>query len=55
MKNGVHLKAMKSFHKIATGRTFGYESETIPSWEEAYSLLKSKRKIIKIKQYEHNI
>lgn len=44
MKNGVHLKAMKSFHSIATGRTYGYESDTIPSWEEAYELLESKGK-----------
>jgi hypothetical protein len=44
MKNGVHLKAMKSFHKIATGRTYGYESDTIPTWEEAFQLLESKGK-----------
>jgi hypothetical protein len=44
MKNGVHLKAMKSFHSIATGRTYGYESNTIPNWKEAYSLLESKGK-----------
>lgn len=44
MKNGTHLKAMKSFHSIATGRTFGYESDTIPNWEEAFILLESKGK-----------
>ena len=44
MKNGTHLKAMKAFNSIATGKTFGYESDTIPSWEEAYSLLASKGK-----------
>ena len=44
MKNGVHLKAMKSFHSIATGRTYGYEANIIPSWEEAYELLESKGK-----------
>ena len=44
MKNGVHLKAMKAFRTIATGRTYGYESDTIQSWEEAYSLLESKGK-----------
>ena len=42
MRSGPHLKAMKAFHKIATGRTSGYESETIPSWEEAYKLLEEK-------------
>jgi hypothetical protein len=44
MRNGVHLKAMKAFHSIAIGRTYGYESDTIPSWEEAYKLLESKGK-----------
>ena len=44
MKNGVHLKAMKSFHKIATGKTFGYESDTIPDWKTAFSLLEEKGK-----------
>lgn len=44
MKNGTHLKAMKAFSSIATGKTFGYESDTIPTWEEAFSLLESKGK-----------
>lgn len=44
MKNGVHLKAMKSFRSIATGRTYGYESDTIPNWDEAYALLETKGK-----------
>ena len=44
MRNGIHLKAMKAFNSIATGRTYGYESDTIPSWEEAYSILESKGK-----------
>lgn len=44
MKNGIHLKAMKAFHSIATGRTYGYESDTIPNWEEAYELLATKGK-----------
>lgn len=39
MRSGAHLKAMKAFHQIATGPTYGYESETIPSWEVAYALL----------------
>lgn len=44
MKNGTHLKAMKAFSSIATGKTFGYETDTIPTWEEAFSLLESKGK-----------
>jgi hypothetical protein len=44
MKKGVHLKAMKAFSSIATGKTYGYESETIPSWDDAYHLLETKGK-----------
>jgi hypothetical protein len=44
MRNGVHLKAMKAFNSIATGRTYGYESDVIPSWDEAYSILETKGK-----------
>jgi len=32
-------EAMKSFHKIATGKTYGYESNVIPDWTEAFRLL----------------
>jgi hypothetical protein len=45
MRSGAHLKAMKAFHQIAIGPTYGYESETIPSWEEAYALLMEKGKM----------
>ncbi len=44
MRSGTHLRAMKSFHKIATGKTFGFESDKIPSWEEAFALLEEKGK-----------
>ena len=44
MRSGAHLKAMKAFHSIATGRTYGYESKTIPSWDEAFAILKEKGK-----------
>ena len=45
MRSGAHLKAMKAFHQIATGPTYGYESESIPSWEQAYALLMEKGKM----------
>jgi len=32
-----HLKAMKSLSKIGSGNIHGYETDTMPSWEEAYS------------------
>jgi len=44
LKSGAHLKAMKAFNSIATGRTYGYESDKIPNWEEAYSTLETKGK-----------
>lgn len=44
MISGTHLEAMKSFRKIATGKTYGFEGETIPSWEEAFQLLQEKGK-----------
>ena len=44
LRSGTHLVAMKSFSKIATGRTYGFESETVPTWEEAIDLLLEKGK-----------
>ena len=31
-----HIKAMKVFSQIADGKVYGYESETMPSWDEAF-------------------
>jgi hypothetical protein len=42
MRSGIHVKAMKVFHKIATGKTYGFESDKIPSWPEAFALLQEK-------------
>lgn len=36
--SGAHLKALKSFRRIATGKTFGFESDRIPSWDEVHDL-----------------
>jgi hypothetical protein len=44
LHSGTHLKAMQAFHKIATGKTYGYESKTIPTWSEAFTLLQEKGK-----------
>jgi hypothetical protein len=44
LRSGIHLKAMKSFHKIAIGRTYGYESDNIPDWKEAYMMLEKNGK-----------
>ena len=45
LRSGAHLVAMKSFSKIATGRTYGFESESIPTWEDAIQLLLEKGKV----------
>jgi hypothetical protein len=39
LQEGPHLKAMKAFHRIATGKTYGFESDVIPTWENAFVLL----------------
>lgn len=39
LRSGTHLKAMKAFKRIATGKSFGYASEDIPAWDEAYNIL----------------
>lgn len=36
--SGPHLKALKAFRKIATGKTFGFESDRIPTWDEVHDL-----------------
>jgi hypothetical protein len=45
MRSGVHLKAMKAFGSIATGKTYGYETDTIPGWDEAFALLQEKGRV----------
>jgi len=45
MRVGAHLKAMKAFSKIATGKTYGYESETLPDWEAAFTILQQEGKV----------
>ena len=44
MRSGAHLKAMKAFHKIATGKTYGYEGDVVPTFEEAFNILQEKGK-----------
>ena len=35
LRSPAHAKAMKNFSKIGDGKTYGYEADTIPSWEDA--------------------
>ena len=43
---GAHLGAMKAFHRLATGRTIGFECETPPTWEEVHEIWATKSKIV---------
>lgn len=45
MRSGIHLQAMQQFHKIATGKTYGYETEQVPTLEEAFALLEEKGRV----------
>lgn len=42
MRSGAHLQAMKVFPKIATGKIYGYEGDSVPTWEEAFKMLMEK-------------
>jgi hypothetical protein len=36
--SGAHLKAIKAFKKIATGKTFGFDTDKVPSWDQIHDL-----------------
>lgn len=38
MVSGAHARAMRVFPAIATGKTFGFESDILPEWSEIYAL-----------------
>ena len=38
LTSGAHLAALKSYRKIATGRTLGYEAETVPDWKRVHAI-----------------
>ncbi len=35
---GAHLKSMKIHKRIATGKVYGFETNTIPDWEAVHKL-----------------
>lgn len=45
MRSGAHLKAMKAFPSIATGKIYGFEGEQIPTWDVAFNLLMEKGRV----------
>ncbi len=38
LTTGAHLKAMKLFRRIATGKTLGFETEDVPDWGDVHKL-----------------
>ena len=40
--SGAHQKAVGAFRRIATGKTIGYESSTVPTWDEVHQIWKEK-------------
>ncbi|WP_299602628.1 hypothetical protein [uncultured Tateyamaria sp.] len=38
LRAGAHLQAMRVFPKIATGKTYGYETTVIPDWDQVHRL-----------------
>jgi hypothetical protein len=44
---GAHLGAMKAFHRLATGRTVGFECETSPTWEQVPEIWAAIGRIVK--------
>ena len=42
--SGAHRKAIAAFPAIATGKTFGYETEAVPDWDEVHDLWRKRGK-----------
>ncbi len=38
LRAGAHLRAMRIFSKIGQGKTYGFETETPPGWEDVPKL-----------------
>ena len=35
MRSGAHLNAIRAFRTIATGRTYGWDADAAPNWDDA--------------------
>jgi hypothetical protein len=45
--SGAHFGAMKAFHRLATGRTFGFQCETPPTREQVPEIWASKGRTVR--------
>ena len=48
LRAGAHLKAMQAFEKIATGKIFGFEADTPPSWSVIHDLWLKHGRIVSV-------
>ncbi len=46
LRQGAHLKAMQLFGKIATGKTFGFVTNTIPGWGDVHRIWLDQGRIV---------
>ena len=42
INTGVHARAMRVFRWIATGKTYGYETDTVPDWDDVHRIWEEK-------------
>ncbi len=46
LHTGAHLKAVKAFRTIATGKTLGFTAMEIPNWDEVHELWLSEGRLV---------
>ncbi|MBY0613178.1 MAG: hypothetical protein K2P80_13445 [Beijerinckiaceae bacterium] len=44
--SGPHLKALRNFHAIATGKTVGYLADAPPPWSDVHGIWEERGKIV---------
>jgi len=44
LHSGAHQSAIRAFRSIATGKTFGFETDRVPSWSEVQGLWRERGK-----------
>lgn len=42
LRSGAHLRAMKAFSAIATGKTYGFDTRHVPDWPTTQALWRDK-------------
>ena len=42
LNSGAHLRALRAFRQIATGKTIGFVADAAPSWDEVHDIWASR-------------